>query len=70
MRLYSWLNLGTLWSLQFALTYQPHMGSSAGLPMRDVERMHLQKALWWRDVALPKQRETEAEALRNARTKG
>lgn len=67
-KLFSWLNLGQLWSLQFALTYQPFGGSSAGLSLRAVDKMTLAKAIWWRDVALPKQRETEAEAIKNARS--
>lgn len=69
-KLFTWLSLGHIWSLQFALTYQPHGGSSAGLSIKAVEKFTLKKALWWRDVALPKQREMEADAIKKARAGG
>ena len=62
---FTWLNRWRIWSLQFALTWQPHGGGGSGVSMADTGRMPLAQAMaWYRWIG--ETRDNEAAALRRA----
>jgi hypothetical protein len=62
---FTWLNRWRLWSLQFALTWQPHGGGGSSLSLGDTMRMTLAQAwAWYRWIG--ETREREAENIQHA----